>query len=360
MSEKHTVLSQLRHSEQGMVSIMTTLVLMVVISLIVLGFAQISQRNQRESLDRQLSTQAFYAAESGVNDARNIIRQAVSNGLKVEDKNDCDGTGNAAFYTGLQPNISDNVKYTCLLVDASPKELRYSDIGTTSSVVPIITANGDPISTIKLEWQSKITSGSPTTGCPTTTLNVFTPTGSWNCGYGVLRMDLVPTAGNSLTMDSLRNSTMSTTIVPFSVGGRTNVPFSPGAGNQFNRISSRCSNTSCSLEITGLAANSYHMRISSMYKNAGLQITATGATGNQLEISGAQAVIDVTGKAQDVLRRIQVNVPLQTTSENKLSDYAIEAQGSLCKRYSVMNGFLSVDGNGITSTNPLCQTGTTP
>jgi len=38
--------------QRGMVAIMITMILMIVISLIVLGFAQISRRNQRQSLDR--------------------------------------------------------------------------------------------------------------------------------------------------------------------------------------------------------------------------------------------------------------------------------------------------------------------
>jgi len=63
----------LQRNQSGMVSIMVTMILMIVMSLIVVGFAQVSRRNQRVALDRQLSTQAFYAAESGVNDAREFL-----------------------------------------------------------------------------------------------------------------------------------------------------------------------------------------------------------------------------------------------------------------------------------------------
>ena len=61
---------RLKQSESGIVSLMMTLVIMLVISLIVIGIAQLSRREQRQALDNQLSTQAFYAAESGVNDAQ--------------------------------------------------------------------------------------------------------------------------------------------------------------------------------------------------------------------------------------------------------------------------------------------------
>jgi hypothetical protein len=176
----------------------------------------------------------------------------------------------------------------------------------------------------------------------------------------VLRFDLVPTAGSGLTVDSLTDNTMTTFAVPFSSGGTTSIPYSLPASNTNNRVGIQCSSTGCSLTTTGLSQNSYHLRVSSIYKDVAMQVSATNATGGQIKISGAQAVIDSTGKAQDVLRRIQVNVPYLTTSQNQLSDYAIEMQGSLCKRYSIMSGFLSIDGSGVSSSNPLCQTGTTP
>lgn len=356
---------KLRNSEQGIVAIMTTLVLMLVISLIVLGFAQIARRNERQALDRQLSTQAFYAAESGVNDARKVMSDAIAAGQQVRDKNECTGSGTAGFYAGLDPDIDParNVKYTCLLVDASPKTLSYNDIGTTSTIVPVISEDGSPISRIKLDWQSKQATGNPAAGCPTTAVNVFAPATNWNCGYGVLRFDLVPTAGTA-NMDGLQSNTMTTFAVPLSSGGVTQVPYPAtvpaNTTNTNNRIGVRCTNAGCSLEITNLSQNNYHLRITSLYKDVALQVSALGATGSQLEITGSQATIDSTGKAQDVLRRIQVHVPLRSSSTNELSDYAIEMNGSLCKRYAIMSGFISNQTPGVASTNQLCQTFTSP
>jgi len=350
-AQKHT---QLRHSQQGMVSIMTTMILMIVISLIVLGFAQISRRNQRESLDRQLSTQAFYAAESGVNDARQLIRAAIAAGQPVKDKTTCTGSGTGAFYASLTPTIdaAHNVKYSCLLVDPAPKSLHYNNVGTTSTIVPLISSSGTDFSTIKLDWQSKVSAGSPIIGCPTTVNNVFTPTGSWGCGYGILRFDLVPTSGASLTADTLQDNTMTVFAVPLSSGGSNVIDFAAGS-NATNTYGVKCDNSGCSLTIKNLNTNNYHMRVRSIYKDAALQVSGTDATNAQLKIAGSQAVIDATGRAQDVLRRIQVNVPYRTTTLNELSDYAIEMQGSLCKRYSIMNGYLSIDGSDLSSSNPL-------
>lgn len=359
--------NKLRRNEQGMVAIMTTLVLMIVISLIVLGFAQISRRNQREALDRQLSTQAFYAAETGVNDARKIIQEGVNNGLTVTDKTTCGGTGGGGFYAGLQPDIDParNVKYTCLLVDAAPKSLQYSNIGTTSTIIPMISNNGANIRRVQLNWQTKQNTTTPTAGCPTDA-NTFVPNGAatWTCGFGVMRIDLVPTEG-ALTANGLRDNTMTIFAVPLSSGGTNNVTYAAGTANANNRIGVSCNNSSgCALRIDipgGSARNSYHLRVSSIYRDNSLTVEGQNASGGSLEIRGAQAVIDVTGKAQDVLRRIKVAIPIRTTSKNLHSDYAIEMTGSLCKRYAIMQGYISnqADGGG-SPTNGLCQPFTSP
>lgn len=347
--------------EAGLVSMMVTLILMIVISLIVLGFAQVSRRNQRQALDRQLSTQAFYAAETGVNDARDLIGAAILAGTTVPEKEDC-GTGTgpaAAFYSALTPDLdgagADEAEYTCVLVDPTPEALLFGDVGSTSIVTPI-TSSGPNISRITMQWQSKddpTTPPTPTQNCPTSTSGVFSPTDDWDCGYGVLRVDLVPTSG-TFNYAALQNNTMTTFLVPQRTGGSTSAAFAAGGGN--NRIGVTCTDADCSFSITGLSTNQYYMRVSSIYKNVALEIVAFDSSGNALGLQGSQAVIDATGKAQDVLRRIQVHVPLRPSSENQMGDYALQSTDSLCKRFVVMQNYFDSQVSGVTgTTNPLCQ-----
>ena len=351
-----------QHKEAGMVAIMVTLILMIVISLIVLGFAQISRRNQRQALDRQLSTQAFYAAETGVNDASDLIKQAVASGQPVADKPDCASTGGGFYNRDPVIDSTSGVEYTCLTVDPTPASLIYSSVGMKSTVVPLIADSGT-IAKITLTWQSKDDSSTPANNCPTTFgNNVFVAVASWTCGYGVLRFDLVPTAG-ALDMAALQNATMTSFLVPLrpGSGGSANpIAYTTGGGN--NKLGVVCTNASCSYAVSFAAPQSqYYMRVSSIYKDVSLQIDAVDGSGNPVRLRGAQAVIDATGKAQDVLRRIQVRVPLAGSSTNLLSDYAIQSNEAICKRFSVMDGFFQSDANavvssvGVSTTNPLCD-----
>jgi len=359
-------IQQHRDSQAGMVSILITMILLIVISLIVLGFAQISRRNQRQTLDRQLSSQAFYAAESGVNDVRNLINQAIASGASIPAKPDCtNGSGpTATFYSGLTPTLdASGVSYTCVMVDPAPTSLAYSDIGTTGTVVPLTSASGNPLTSVKLTWQSKTGSATPTTGCPTTATNKFSATTSWTCGYGVLRFDLVPIS-NSMNATSLQDSTFTSFLVPVPSSATASVGFpgAPASRNGNNLIATHCTNTGCSMNITGLSNNRYYLRVLSLYKDVSMQITATDTAG-AAALQGTQAVIDATGKAQDVLRRIQVRLPLGASSTNLLSDYALQTTDAICKRFAATDGYFqsyaASSVSGLTSIttppNPLCQ-----
>jgi Tfp pilus assembly protein PilV len=349
--------------QAGMVSIMVTMILMVVISLIVLGFAQISRRNQREVLDRQLSTQAFYAAESGVNDVRDLVQKAATNGQTIPPKTGCDAGSGAtqAFYGSLNPvlSASDSVSYTCIMTNPTPTSLVYDDVGSNSILVPVQSANGNAIQNITMTWQSKLTSNTPLTGCPASTSAAFSATSSWSCGYGVLRFDLVPTSGG-LSTNGLLTSTMTSFLVPTQTAGVGNgqaaIPYAKDKNNAFTVSSVKCDNTQCSMNITGLSGTQYAMRISSMYQDVSLQLSAQNG-GINLPLQNAQVVIDATGKAQDVLRRIQVHVPVLPFSHNQLPDYALQSTDSVCKRFSAMQGYFNNDAAAYApnSNNPLCQ-----
>jgi hypothetical protein len=333
---------------------MVTMILMIVLSLIVIGFAQIARRNSRQSLDRQLSTSAFYAAEAGVNDVRDLINKFGTPPAKPDCTN---GSGAAATYYGNLPSSTldsaAGVKYTCILVDPTATTLPYT-LGYTGTVVPLKAVSGT-INTLKFVWNKSTASATPITGCN----GALQPTAGWTCGYAALRLDLIPSNG-TLDMGTMISKTMSSYLIPVSVGGGTTAAFRTDGAN--GRISTRCTNTNCTLTInSGLGGNQYYLRIMSQYyQNVDFQLSGTDGSGNPVSFTGAQVLIDVTGKAQDVLRRVQVRVPANGTSTNLTSDYALKTTDSICKRFDIMtNHFQSDAGNAVPtmddSGNALCR-----
>ena len=345
-------------NQSGIVSMMVAIVLMAVMTLIVLGFAELSRNDQRQTLDRQLSSQAFYAAETGVNDAQHVIETALNNGQLLAPRQRCQGNDVYVPNYGTSNVLSRGVDYTCLLVDTTPNSLLYTLYpGDTAKVFPIESASSQPIHSIKLQWTPSVNASStPRNSCPTgSSYTQLPPVAGWGCGYGVLRVDLVPiNARNVTTADrnSLLANTFTAFFVPTTSGSTsTNTPFNGnnlygGVSNQGSIVGAGCQNTKsgqCTMIINIQPTNSstFYMRLSTMYLDTSVSIfayTGTSGSGSQLNLKDAQALVDATGQAQDVLRRIQVRIPISNNGGLR-SDYAIQTTNSICKEFTTYPGF---------------------
>lgn len=334
-------------SQSGMASILVTMILMVVMSLIVLGFAQVSRNNQRSALDSQLSKQAYYAAESGINDYAKKIRTYLTSNpnnpdISALNKTNCDTTNLPPAYKGVGSsslNGTSDVQYTCVLVTANPTSLNYGSINSSSHVIPINSAT--TINSLKLDWQS---SSNSVSNCPSpASIGQFPAAANWNCSFGILRIDLVPTTG-SVSLSSLQATNMTAFLVP-TANGSGLVKYNPGAANQYGSpanqgaiVAAKCSDTSgCTTTITDLGGTNYYLRVSSIYRDSSIKVAGFNLNNpnTNLQLLGAQVLIDATGKAQDILRRVQVRIPINATAASNSFDNAITTSQSLCKQFDI-------------------------
>ncbi len=328
-------LQQLSKSKQsGIVSIMMTVIMMTVISLIVLGLAQISRREQRQSTDSQLSAQAFYAAESGVNDTITAIRNSAAG---IPAKPNCAPSASAPYNT-LSPDLGNGVSYPCVIVEPNPQDIPGL-IGSTPQAYSLVTTSVAP-SSITFKWTPPAGSADVNpASCPTSVANAFpADSGDWTCPYAVLRVDLINTAG-SITRNSLVSGNKTVFLVPNAPGGTDN-----GFGSTSVR-GATCSGATgeCSYTFSGLGGgNGWYTRVSGLYGTGTLTISAGGG----LKFAN-QVAIDVTGKAQDVLRRVKVTVNLSAGNQNDAAGGPIVSGDSVCKRFQTnQNGSASVDPCG--------------
>lgn len=332
----------LRRNQVGLVSIVVTMILILVISVITLGFAKVVRREQRIQLDRQLSSRAFYAAESGIN----LAADKIKNGY-TEPKLYCEPDNNGtAQITDAEYQIDGNdTKLTCLTINPSPDVLKYNGINTTSRVIPM-DAGSSTIDGIKINWQSTTMPVSPA-GCgsvggfPKGTSN---PGETWDCGYPLIRIDLVktpmqipPNPPPTFSRADLQNNLFTAFLYPLDSSGTDTMSFADGGGNNKGFLAgAKCDATQCTMEITGLpSSNGYTARVMSLYGSANLEICAMSA-GSCIPLRGAQTIIDSTAKAVDVLRRVQVRVP--SANEAIVPDFTIFNTGDLCKLYVVGEG----------------------
>lgn len=375
-------MSKTRENEQGMVSILVTMIMIIVISLIVLGFAQITRNNQREALDNQLSTQAYYAAESGVNAAVNYLTNPVNVGSGINTIGNCTNFLNTLTSSGISNTLDSTTKtkYTCLMVNTEPPNLELSPLTqASSSILHLANSDGQPFTALNFKWQPQ--SGSPAGACNSSgaaggTLPSYD---SWNCPLGLLRLDLVDTSGSHLSNGDIQDGKYTTSFylipsynsgIPFTKTQAVKWPPATQPVDPTVPANAACSsaadncpvqivpvsctsgaNTSCSLELnlTG-GSTDYYARLSMMYQDTSdLVITGGDAThplnlvtGQGVHFSTGQALIDSTGQSEDELRRVQVRIPLAATS-GTIPAYGLQTTGSICKQLS--------DGPGIATTD---------
>ncbi len=336
----------LKNNQRGVVSIMVTMIMMLVISLIVLGFSQVARRNQREALDRQLSTQAYYSAETGVNDATTAIQGGAITDLYT---NPTYGKNCGAFSSALGAakatlNTSTGAEYTCLLVNPSPDTL-VGQLSLGGQLVwPLANNGGTNIRILTFTWaeDSAATATQKATACTAVGL---LPATSWPCSYGILRADIVKTSAGAVSQAALTDNTGTGTTFMVPATSTVAQPFS--YAGQYDRV--KCAGGTCKFTLTMPGdSSSYYARLTTQYLSTdSVSISGTDVGGSTLHFTGAQAVVDSTGKAQDELRRLQVRVPL--TGSSLLPLNALQSTASICKYFSTGAGYATADYSADTS-----------
>ncbi|GAC1390691.1 MAG: hypothetical protein NVSMB46_01000 [Candidatus Saccharimonadales bacterium] len=355
-------MNKIEHKEDGIVSIIVTVILIAVMSLLVLGFSQVARRNQQAVLDKQLNTQAYYAAQTGINEAYGAIKSGIAI-YDPLDATDCQKfiTDNASsFGSGPVLDTSSNnlIKFTCVLVNTAPSTLEFRDISDSSKAI-VFKSTTNQIASLKISWENKDATqngfGCGSIGSFTTATNWSTPSRP-GCSTGVLRTDLIP-VDNSFTWtgtNSLDNKALTTFMFPAS-GAPSNLNYPTqsgyiGSGSIANGGCTSVENPKyCNVTISNINSYNIALRLRSLYIHSSVTITAYDSSGSQLGLSGAQVLIDVTGRSADVLKREAVRVPKENAGP--FPDFGVSSIDTICKQIQVDATIAGVGGLGVVRPN---------
>jgi hypothetical protein len=320
-----------------MVSIIVTMVLIMIMTLVVISMSENANREQRQSIDRQLSDQAFYNAESGINDWANYLYQ---NPTAVAQKSTCEPQAPPA--AGFTENIDTDGsnKYSCVFYDKSPRSIEFDNLSISDSSVIALQPDNN-INQLIFKWRPADGDGR-VDGCNFngTTFARQLPA---NCEVGGLRIDLVDSAG---TRSQVAANSFAAYALPRASGAGV---MTFGTGQKGAVGVANCSNGECTLRLNSpgiLSGARKFLHIKSLYADNDVTITGcrnssatncdlTSGNGNQLvRFNNAQIELDVTGKSLDVLRRIKVRVPAQSQYDNAGS-FSLKTTQSICKLITV-------------------------
>jgi hypothetical protein len=119
-------------------------------------------------------------------------------------------------------------------------------------------------------------------------------------------------------------------LYPTTSAGNTTYTNAATAQGAITNGGCNTSTKKCSVTISGIPATSdYLVHFVNIYTTSNITIKGLTTTGNEVHFKGAQAIVDVTGKARNVLKRLQVRLPL--TVKPDMPGYSIEGQ-NICKR----------------------------
>ncbi len=367
---------KLSTDQRGIMAIVVTVLIMTVLSITTLAMAKMARREQRQSLDATMSVQANYAVESGINDSvaylKDPINPAISactgltgaasvNKTLASDGQQLGNTMKIPSFVSTNPNpdpafqklslggYTVTTSYTCALISKTTKELKYT---VNSSSVADITV-GTAQTTLTISWESPDGTADFRTGAtcaPTLPASwIFTP---------MLRVDITNlSVASPYFRKTMADNTGTIYLNPCaSAPGTGTGTFASGylalVGNPQNPqiINGSCNamNTPRKCTATISFAGAYSkllVRLHSVYGGAAnVSISAGGQ-----DISGAQGIIDVTAKANDVVKRVRKTFSINPTgylTNDQPYLYAIESQNAICKRLlaGVYNGILNPSG----------------
>lgn len=371
MSLEKSFLKRHKIDQAGVVSFITVSLLAIVLTLITTAFVKSMISNQRQVLDNQLSTQAFYAAETGINDAITLLNQATTNDTLDDLADSIINNPNEPapkcgdFINEIETNVgindyaeldsSSDIKYTCVLVSSIvPNVLLTSPAVNNGTFFPVQAWDSDlSIDKVNISWGN---SGQSIPDGSATELLPNTETG-WGTNSVALMRITFYYPNDVYTRDSLLGNQKTFFLRPIeeSEEGYSQISFADlDSDYQQQPVGVHCNASNspiCSLDVTGVSGltdtqGKFYIKITPIYNSSDITFSAYSSTETLIHLLGAQYSIDVTGRANDVYRRIEVrrsvlpNYDFPDSVVASGNSSGSEDNGNLCKQFLVWPGGL--------------------
>lgn len=347
-------MNRLKTNQRGVASIIIVVIIITIVTLITLGFSAVIRREQRQTLDQQLSAQARYAAESAINKAIAQLRQ---NPDSFTEDSTCESSPLPTF-TGASEIVT-----TCLEINRTPGGLIFDNVNQDSTVV-WLDPNGQPLQDIYITWQ---TTDPDHNDCSTTAYKDM-PTNLGGNKIGFIRFDLtrVGVDGASFSRNDLRTNSFGGVLYPKSSGTLTKVMdismsvspvvFGDCGGTPPSAIPEPYK-AYAHIDIPPNAPapapdyqnSRYLLRLRGLYKTSRVNVVGVDNAGKVVQFKDSQVSIDATARVGDVVQRVHVRIPSGAAPRNLVPNAAIHASNGICKQLETQPGFTR--DNCISSSN---------
>lgn len=388
------------NKQYGAVSLFVVIFAMLLLSVVTVSFLRIMMTDQRQASDVDLSQSAYDSALAGVEDGKRAIlryQEACAN-----DPGQCDtyatqlstdecntavriggvvpgGTGEVLVQQSQSgTDRSLNQAYTCVTMDLNTDDYTGTIPEGGSKFIPLkgVSSFGQ----VQISWFSQEDLTTPTASVSVPAKNAGTPLSlptkaAWPANRpSILRAQLLQ-YGDQFTLNdfdyitsSSQANAMTLFLYPTSNGSvsdgflgrdvrRGETSPNPAADDQSGSpLPIRC--TTSTLTSGGYACNATlslpqpinngartaYLRLTSFYKGTNFKVQLrTGVWNTLVQFKGVQPLIDSTGRANDLFRRVQSRVELTDTTF-PYPEAAVDVTTEFCKDFTVINAAPLIEG----------------
>jgi type II secretory pathway pseudopilin PulG len=334
-------------NQRGAVAMISVVIFSILITILVTAYARTIVSQQRNAINYDLSTRAYYAAESGVQDAIRALKTDASL-LDVGQPTCKSGTNT------FQPNTSngslggsEDYGYTCQIISTVSEKIPVNT-GTGTSIVRINPFKLDVAQDYDLviTWASG--SGVEKTARPSVEGKLFPDTSAWSGSgyYPVLRTTFISMGDTGPVSRS--NIKQNVYFLNPAEAADSSIGLTPEQTQDSSTVvrDAVCSNIECKatfkVNSSTFAGKALYLATNSIYEKgvlANLQII--DSSGENVDLVGF-AEIDVTGRAGNVFRRVKQVVDMSGGDranyiENTFDSAALVVGDGICKLFTVGN-----------------------
>lgn len=378
-------------NQRGAVSLFSVIFAMLLMSVVTISFLRIMVADQTEATNNDLAQSAYDSAEAGVEDAKRALIWYV-NQCKSGSASACStaqlaissSTCNVAIRTangwtetngeikvqqsaqvdeatGVSVDQALDQAYTCVTLQLNTDDYVSTVAANQSIIVPLKGTN--TFNSVKVEWfsQEDLSTAGGTAKPDNTATSPKPMVKNWPTDRpAVLRTQLMQ-VGSSFTLtdfDSVTSDSKSDANTVFlypSTSGVNNTSFierDPRIRNEAATPNSSPLPVSCeanipsggyscavtlALPIPVGASNrnesntTTYLRLTSLYTASHVRVSL----GDGAQFKEVQPIVDSTGRANNVFRRVQSRVNLYDTSSFPYPDGALDVSGDLCKDFGI-------------------------
>jgi len=391
-----------RNNQRGAVSLIVVIFTALLVTIITIGFVSLMVRNQQQATQSDLSQSAYDSALAGVEDAKRVLlldkkckeNDNFVNGVPCGaittaiNSGDCStiktifGGGTGETLVGQSENDKQlRQSYTCAKILLNTPDYRGKDLSNgQSQLIPLIgTTAYDKVEIMWFTQEDAAAASGETEGLgtvslslPLTTANPLLPLqDTWSSQTPpVLRAQLMQAATTFSLSDFddagvLGNSSNSSALFlyPSTVAGATSFSqdssLSPKEPQNVkcDASSFRDGGFACKVELLlpspkGGDANNRlaYLRLNSFYNTTRYRVVLKDSAGQIVPFYGVQPEVDVTGKANNIFRRVKARVQLDAAYPYPES--TLDLNGNLCKDYVVTENSADYSGLNLDRCDP--------